>query len=622
MEGYLNNFLEIDLADEAYDTMSLDEDILREYLGGAGLAAKLFLDRGLYEVDPLEPENTLFVMTGPLAGTGFPGAGRFSVCAKSPLTNLWGEANCGGHFGAVLKFAGYDGIIINGKADDPMYIYINDDEIEFRDASHLWGKDVYEIEELIREDLDDKWLASEVRILSIGQAGENQVKYAAIAGDKGDFAARCGLGAVMGAKNLKAIVVHGTKSVMIADPEGYKKANDSAMAHIGESDLSKAWRTHGTAIGMVAGTKHAGVSGKNWAKSDLYAFAKPIRGFAITNYLTKNQSCHGCPIGCKRVIKVDEGPYETKEGPGPEFQTVLNFGLTLMNDNLEAVFKCNELCNKYGMDTVSCGSVLGFAMECFEKGLITLDDTDGVDLTWGNIDGAIEMIHKIGNRDGFGDVLAEGVRTAAEKIGGDAMDYAIHVKGMEMPMHDPRGFHGMGLSQAIPSRGSTHTDCIHFLIEENFAKFPELELHGDYEAQVSEGKALMTLKSESLANICNASSMCLYVMGTISYTDLVDAHRTITGWDFTGEELMESAERMVLLKRGLSCLMGQTSADEVMPKRIMTPLEEGATKGSVPNMELMLKEYYELRGIDENGVPTKEKLEALNMSDLAEELGL
>jgi aldehyde:ferredoxin oxidoreductase len=618
MKGYQGQILEVDLSDEATDTISIEDEILREYLGGAGLAAKLFLDRGLQDVEPLSPENQMFILTGPLAGTGFPGSGRFSVAAKSPLTNLWGEANCGGQFGSELKFAGYDGIIISGQANDPVYIWIDDDEVEIRDASHLWGKDVYETEKAIRAEMEDEWIGRDIQILSIGTAGENLVKFAAVAGDRGDFAARCGLGAVMGSKNLKAVVVTGTKSIEIADPEGFKKALDAALLKIGEADLSKAWRNHGTAIGMVAGTKHGGVSGKNWAQGELYNFAKPIRGFAITNHLTKNRACHACPIGCKRVVKVDEGPFQMEEGPGPEFQTVLNFGLMLMNDNLESIFKANELCNRYGMDTCSCGSTIAFAFECFENGLITTKDTDGLELKWGDTEAIIEIIHKIGKREGIGDVLAEGTRIAAKKIGGNAADFAIEVKGMEIPMHDPRGFHGQGLCQVIPARGSCHTDSIHFLIEENFAKYPELGLTGDYEAQKSEGKAEMTVKSESLANICNASSMCLYVMGTLGFDDLVDAHKTITGEDFTQEELLQTAERMVLLKRGLSNLMGMTKEDEKLPKRIMTPMESGPTAGSVPDMELMLNEYYELRGIDSAGRPKKEKLAELNLGDLAD----
>jgi len=620
MKGYQNRILEVDLSKASTETISIEEDALRQYLGGSGLAAKLFLDRGLQDVEPLSPENQVFVMTGPLAGTGFPGAARFAVAAKSPLTRLWGEANCGGHFGAQLKFAGYDGIIVKGRAAGPVYLWIDDDKIEFRDASHLWGKDVYETEDMMKAEMEGAGVEGGVRLLSIGPAGENQVKYAAVAGEKGDFAGRCGLGAVLGSKNLKAIVVRGTRGVAIADPEGFKTAVSEARAKIKEAGLAKAWREHSTAIGMVAGTKHGGVSGKNWSQGDLYAFAKPIRGFAITERLVRSQSCYGCPIGCKRVVKVDEGPYRTDEGPGPEFQTCLNFGLMLMNNNLEGVIKANELCNRYGLDTISCGSSIAFATECLEKGLITTEDTDGVELKWGDIGPAIEMIHKIAKREGFGDVLAEGVRSAAKKIGGNSADFAIEVKGLEVPMHDPRGFHGQGLAQVIPARGGAHTDAIHFLIEENFSKYPELGLTGEYEAMTSDGKAEMTVASESLGNLCNSSSMCLYAMGTIGFTDLVAAHKTTTGADFTQEELLKTAERIVLLKRGLSNLMGMRAEDEKLPERIMTPMDVGPTAGSVPDMEKMLKEYYAIRGIDADGRPGKERLLDLDLEDLATQL--
>ena len=252
MKGYQNKILEVDLSKKSTGTISIEEDVLREYLGGSGLAAKLFLDRGLQDVDPLSPENQLFIMTGPLAGTGFPGAARFAVAAKSPLTRLWGEANCGGHFGAQLKFAGYDGIIVKGQAAGPVYLWINDDKIEFRDASHLWGKDVYETEDLMKAEMKGKGVEGGVRLLSIGPAGENQVKFAAVAGEKGDFAGRCGLGAVMGSKKLKAIVLRGTQDVPIADPEGFKNAVHEARLKIKDAGLAKAWREHGTAIGMVA----------------------------------------------------------------------------------------------------------------------------------------------------------------------------------------------------------------------------------------------------------------------------------------------------------------------------------------------------------------------------------
>lgn len=620
MKGYQNRILEVDLSQGSTETISVDEDVLRQYLGGSGLAARLFLDRGLEDVEPLSPENQVFIMTGPLAGTGFPGGARFVVAARSPLSGLWGEANCGGHFAAQLKFAGYDGLIVKGRADAPVALWIDEDRSEIRDASDLWGKDVYETEDRVKAELKEKGVQGGAGILSIGPAGEKQVKFAAVAGEKGDFAGRCGLGAVFGSKKLKAVVVRGTKEVPIADPEGFKKAVQEARAKIKEAGLAKAWREHGTAIGMVAGTKHGGVCGKNWSQGDLYSFAKPIRGFAISELLVRSKSCHACPIGCKRVVKVDEGPYRTEEGPGPEFQTCLNFGLMLMNNNLQGIVKANETCNRYGLDTISCGSAIAFATECFENGLIGTEDTGGIELKWGDIDAALAMIHKIGKREGIGDVLAEGVRRAAKKIGGNAADFAVEVKGLEMPMHDPRGFHGQGLAQVIPARGGVHTDSIHFLIEENFSKYPELGLTGEYEPMTSEGKAEMTVASESLGNLCNASSMCLYVMGTIGFTDLVDAHRTTTGADFTQEELLKTAERIVLLKRGLSNLMGMRAEDERLPDRIMTPLESGPTAGSVPDMDKMLKEYYAMRGIDADGRPGKERLLELNLGDLAEKL--
>lgn len=615
MDGYQKNILEIDLSRRSSGGISLDEDLLRSFLGGSGLAASLFLNRVSPEIDPLSGENSLFILTGPLTGTSLPGTGRLVVAAKSPLTNIWGEGNCGGHFGAELKSASYDGVIVKGASEKPVYLLIEDDKVEIKDASFLWRKDVYQVIDLLTKEFEGK---KKVKVLTIGPAGENLVKFAALAGDKGDFVGRCGLGAVMGAKRLKAVVVRGSKAVQAAFPDRYEELLKRTQAKVEESPLAHVWREHGTDIGMVAGTKTGGVSGKNWTTAELYDFAKPLRGFSITsNYLVGRKACHACPIGCKRVVKINSGPYQIEEGPGPEFQTCLNFGIMLMNNNLEGVIKANELCNRYGLDTISCGATIAFATECFENGLIGKEDTEGIELKWGNINGALEMIHRIAKREGFGNVLAEGSKIAASRIGGKAADYLVEVKGIEMSMHDPRGFHGQGLGHAVSNRGGTHLDHLNWLIEENFSRYPEIGLVGDYEGKTSVGKAQLTCMSENLVTLCNGGVMCLYVMGCLSFDDLVEMFRVTTGFDYDREEMLRCSERIWLLKRGLINLMGATASDDRLPKRVMTPLESGPTAGSVPDLDLMLKEYYDLRGLDSAGRPRKERLAELKLNDLA-----
>lgn len=618
MGGYQKSMLEIDLRRGLIGSTSLGEDLLRSFLGGSGLAARLFLNRFSPRMDPLSAENSLFVFAGPLTGTHLPGTGRLAVAAKSPITNIWGESNCGGHFGAELKFAGYEGITIKGASEKPVYLLIEDDKVEIKDASSIWGKDVYQVIDVLTEEFKGK---RKVKVLTIGPAGENLVKFAAIAGDKGDFAGRCGLGAVMGSKRLKAVVVRGSNAVPPAFPDDYEELLKRTRAKVGESPLAHVWHEHGTDIGMVAGTKTGGVSGRNWTTAELYDFAKPLRGFSITsNYLVGRKACHACPIGCKREVKINAGPYQMEEGPGPEFQTCCNFGLMLMNNNLEGVMKANELCNRYGLDTISCGATIAFATECFENGVIGKQDTGGIELRWGNIDGALEMIHRIARREGFGDVLAEGSKTAARKIGGKAAEYVVEVKGIEMSMHDPRGYHGQGLGHAVANRGGTHLDHLNWLIEENFSHYPDLGLAGDYAGKTSTGKAALTCMSENIVTLCNGGVMCLYVMGCLSFDDLVEMFRVTTGFDYDREEILRCSERIWLLKRGLNNLMGITALDDRLPKRVLTPLESGPTAGSVPDMDLMLKEYYELRGLDSAGRPRKERLAELNLNDLVDRL--
>ncbi len=616
--GYAGRILEVDLTSGKISNTSVDDETLRKFIGGSGLAAKLFLDRVSPQVEPLSPRNTLFIMTGPLQGTNLPGAGRFNVSAKSPLTNIWGEGNCGGTFGPELKFAGWDGVIIEGASDKPVYLFIDDDKVEIRDASDLWGKDSYETTDMLTDKIGG---GRKVKVLAIGQAGENLVKYAAMIHDKADAIGRCGLGAVMGSKKLKAVVVRGTAKADVAMPEDYNKARRAALDVIKDSALAQSMHAMGTDGALPLGMMTGDVPSKNWSLGENLEGSEALGGPAYSEqYLTGTHACYACPIACKRVVQVKEGPYKGKEQAGPEYETCCTFGTLIMNNDLAAVIKINEMCNRYGLDTISCGSTIAFAIDCFQNGLITEGDTEGIELSWGNMESVFKMVDKIARREGFGDILAEGTGAAAKKIGKNASDFAVEVKGLEAPMHDPRGLHGMGLAYAMSTRGACHLQHMDLFVEQGMTVYPEIGLKEDYEGQTSEGKAEMTMISENLGMVLSSAVFCVFVMACLKVNDLVEFLRTTTGFDYSLDELMECGERVWLLKRGLNNLMGVTAADDRLPKKILTPVNEGAAAGSVPDIELMLKEYYELRKFSANGYPSREKLEDVGLSDLARRL--
>jgi len=616
--GYADKILEIDLTTGKIGTVSIKEEERKKFIGGSGLAAKIFFDSFDPEIDPLSPGNPLILMTGPLVGTQFPGTSRFAVCGKSPLTQIWGEGTCGGNFGPELKFAGVDGIIFKGLSPTPVYLSIEDEKIELRDASDLWGMDNYALTDLLKERHGKE---KRTKVLSIGPAGENLVKFAAICNDKGDFIGRTGMGALMGSKKLKAIVVKGTGKVKTTYPEKYDALRKSLMIKARDAMVAQSFRSMGTDAGMDLGMMTGDVPIKNWTIGEDLQLSANLGGPAMTEkYLTRNHACTFCPVACKRIVKVDNGPFKTGEGPGPEYETCCTFGTLIMNSDLAGVIKANEWCNRYGMDTISCGATIAFAIEAFEKGLITRRDTDGIDLTWGNIEGVIELLHKIAKKEGIGAILSEGSREAAKRLGKGSEEFSIEVKGLEAPMHDPRGFHGMGLAYMTSIRGACHLMHLALPVEQGISPFTEAGLQENYVGQTNEGKAEMIKLCEDLGLPLNSLVICEFVAWTLSVNDLVEMVRVVTGFDFTLKDLLACGERTWLLKRGLGNMMGVRAKDDRLPERILTPLKEGAAAGSVPDVEKLLREYYEVRGLDKNGKPKKEVLIKVGLEDLAEKL--
>jgi aldehyde:ferredoxin oxidoreductase len=611
--------LEVDLSSGNISTRTIDEKILREYIGGSGLAAKLFLDDGVpVDCDPLGPDNNLYVITGPLSGSGFPATPRFTVAAKSPQTGIWGEANSGGNFGPALKFAGWDGIVVKGQSDKPVILNIEDDKAELQDASDLWGKDTYETSDAIAAKFEGK---PRVRAIAIGPAGENLVKFAAIADAKHDYAGRTGLGAVMGSKKLKAIAVRGSTKLSPADADAYAEVKKTVTDKVNAGMFTMALKAMGTNVGMVSGTMAGDVPTQNWSHGGDENLANELSSNVMNEkYLTKGSACYGCPIGCKRNVKVDEGPYKMEAGAGPEYETMGAFGTMCMISNQAAVNKANELCNRAGLDTISCGCTIAFAIDCYEAGILTDADTDGLKLNWGAADAVLELIGKIANRDGFGDILAEGSRAAAKKIGKGAADLTVEVKGLEAPMHDPRAFHGLGLAYAMSIRGACHLSHADLFAEQGGVTMPEAGIEGPYVGQSSEGKANLVFVTENLGALIQSMGMCIFGVASVDLADFTGMLNSTTGHNYSDQELLKIGERLWLLKRSLNNMMGITVDDDRLPKKILTATKEGGQAGSVPDIEAMMKEYYDIRGLDMNGVPLKERLVEVGLADVAEKL--
>ena len=615
--GYAKRLLEVNLSDKNIRTSPLEDKMLMKFLGGGGLAAKLFLDRFSPGTDPLSPENPLIVMTGPLVGTRLPGTSRFAICARSPLTGFWGIGTCGGNFGPELKFAGYDGILLEGASEKPVYLVVDDESVDIQDASDLWGKDIYDVTDILKERHSG---TRKPKILAIGQAGENQVLYASIANDKAHYIGRTGMGAVMGSKQLKAIVVRGTGKVLPALEDKYEAVRSSVMEKCKSSMVAQSLQSMGTAAAMDLGMMTGDVPIRNWTGAEFEGSGQ-IGGPAMTaDYLTKVHACYACPIACKRVVKVDSGPYQTAEGPGPEYETCCTFGSYIENDNLEGIIKANELCNLYGLDTITCGATIAFAMECYEKGILTAADTDGIELKWGDIDAALRMLEKIANRQGIGDILAEGSTRAAQKLGKGAEDLVVAVKGLELPAHDPRGFHGMGLEYAVGYRGACHLQHMSLYIEQGMSSFEEAGFKEDYMGTESQGKAEMVLLSQNMGVPASSICLCVFAYACMDVQDVADMIHSVTGWEFSAQDLLDAGERIWLLMRGMTNLMGATGADDRLPPNSLIPLEASMSAGSVPDMDLMIKEYYALRGLDANGVPTREVLKKAGLTALADKL--
>ncbi len=621
MGGFAGTILYVNLTSGRIEARPLKGEFAREYIGGLGFGTKIYLDliKDNPHFDALSPDNPFVLMTGPLTGFRIDGAARWCVGTKSPLTGYWGDANVGGFFGARLKFAGYDGIVLEGAADNPVYLWIDDGKVEIRDATKYWGKDAYVTNDELLADLraESKKTGD---VLTIGPAGENLVRFGSIINRKGHSAGRTGMGAVWGAKKLKAIFVRGSGKLEAAYPEKLNEMRSELKELYREHIAVDVLKTMGTACHWDAGLVSGDLPIKNWSQAE-WDDIDEIGPVAYDEKMkVGSKTCYGCTVACKMQAEVKEGPFKFEKGAGPEYETLCSFGTMCLNSDLFSIGKANDLCNRYGMDTITCGSTIAFAIECFENELITTEDTDGLELTWGNAEAIVAMTLKIGKQEGFGKVLAEGSARAAETIGGNAAEYLTTVKGLEAPMHDPRGAHGYGLAYAVSPRGACHGASLNFSIEGGNMYFPEIEEFAEeFEEQTSEGRARLNVACQDFGMFFSSCAVYCH-LGAIplNATQAAELVNHVTGFDYTIDDLMRLGRRIWYLKRGLTNLFGGRKEHDRLPRRLMTPLDEGPTAGSVPDMDLMLEEFYHLRKLNADGLPKKEVLEELGLGALAE----
>lgn len=615
MEGKI---IRVNLDKKEITIEKLDNIECRRYLGGSALAGYLLLKELKPGVDPLSSENVLVFASNVLSGVPVPGASRFTIAAKSPLTNGFGESEAGGFWGPEFKKSGFIAIIITGKSDLPVYIWIKDGKVELKDALHLKGKNTCEVEKIIRQELGD----NKIIIAQNGPAGEKMVRYACVLNNLKHVNGRTGLGAVMGSKNLRAIAVRGTKDIYMHDKEKVKSI--AKWMNENWKKYSAGVHEHGTGRNIEA-LNACGILPVRNFQVGFFEGANKISGETITKtILKKREGCYACPIRCKRVVEI-RGNYDVDPCyGGPEYETLASLGSFCGIDDLGAIAKGNELCNKYGMDTISTGVSIAFAMECFEKGIINFKDTDGINLIFGNSEAMLKMIEKIANREGIGDILAEGVAKAAENIGFKSKKYAMHVKGQELPMHDPRGKTGLALAYSLSPTGADHMEHPHDPVFARQGWGLEIgAMLGLYEPidpfTLDAKKVRFFSYSQKVFNLYDSIGMCdiaAWPIGGLPLDKLVELCNAVTGWNASLWELLKTGERANTMARYFNIREGFTTKDDSLPERIFETLPNGALKGKSINRKefnAAIKLYYDIEGWDENGIPTYGKLVELEL---------
>lgn len=615
-QGYVGKVLRVDLSAGKLTVEEPPEDFYRQYFGGEGFVGYFLLKELAKGVEPLSPDNKLIFAAGPLTGVPVGGCGRHSVGGKSPLTGAFGEAEAGGYWGAELKMAGFDAIIVEGKAEKPVYLLVQDGEAYIRDARHLWGKTTLECQEAIRSELGDPG----VKVAQIGPAGERMVRFACIVNDLDAFAGRTGMGAVMGSKNLKAVACRGHRRLSLADPQGV--ADMARWIRDNAPIAAKGFHDLGTPMFVQNLNRQGGLPTYNFQQGMFHGASK-IDGQAMKDTIfVKRRSCFACPVQCKREVKVDK-PYavDPRYG-GPEYETIGALGSNCGIDDLKVIARANELTAAYGLDSISCGDVIAFAMECYERGLLKQSDTGGMELRFGDGEAMLKLVEQIALRQGLGEILGEGVYRASKKIGSATEEFALHVKGQEIPMHEPRWKQGMGIGYIVSPTGADHCHNMHD--SSYVGPGPSLEglkSVGIVEplpvGDLSPAKVRLLIYASTWIHFLNCAVCCYFVMvyGLVGFERVAQLINSVTGWDASVHELMKVGERAVNLARAFNIREGFTAQDDAMPRRFFIAQTSGPLQGIAldPEAVQVAKEtYYDMMGWPQ-GVPSLTKLEELGI---------
>ncbi len=657
MYAYAGKILFVDLTKGRFKEEEVPEETYKKFIGGYGLGVKVLYEKMKGGVDPLGPDNILGFLTGPLNGTGVIGSGRYMVIGKSPLTGGWGDGNSGGHFAQALKQTGYDGVFFTGISKKPVYLVLTDTVQELRDAGSLWGKDTVETEDFILEELGDKGF----KLSCIGPAGEKLSLISGIVNDKGRIAARAGLGAVMGSKNLKAIAVKGAHKVSVADPDRLKELNSKIRPLFAlrpsklqdflnkkltpllplliklrvplpppdQKLVAQLFSDYGTSSFVAASSETQDSPIKNWsgvAYKDfpMRTMSSKISDDNVVKYVKRKFACSTCPVACGGIVEVKGGKYPLKESHKPEYETISAFGSIILNDDMESILKANDMCNRAGMDTISAGATIAFAMECYENGLISKEDSDGIELKWGDSDAVLNMLDRMIKREGFGDALADGCKAAAKKIGKGSEKYAMHVGGQEIPMHDPRLNPGFGTTYVTDPTPGRHTQAgLGFdemglgLMDEKLLSGYDLQKRKKYDYSDKGKKGVLV---SSYGQIINCAGLCMFHFFVVPTYPLLDYLKAATGWDLTQEELITTGIRIQTLRQLFNVREGIVPKDFVLPEKVAgtPPLSDGPLKGVTIDIDALKADYFKEIGWDYiTGMPSDEKIKELSLEEYA-----
>ncbi|MDZ4132635.1 MAG: aldehyde ferredoxin oxidoreductase family protein [Dethiobacteria bacterium] len=617
MKGNKGIIADINLSSNAIGDLKYPPELYAAYIGGSGMAAKLYLDLADLDADPLSPGALLIFMNGPMAGVRLSGASRMSAAARSPLTGTFADSSCGGYFAPALKRHGFDGLVIRGRIDKPSLLVIEDNSIAVEDAGDIWGSGNYETLQMLK----DRY-GKNITALTIGPAGEKMVSYSCILNDAHHAFGRCGIGAVMGSKKIKAIVIRNKNGgeIDFADPDRLAELRKSLTLKVRESIISQVLHDFGSS-GNLEGHIYTGdVPIRNWTSNFNEEMGEALTGSTLTDkYLVKAGACAYCVVACKRIVKVDEGPYTLPESPGPEYETTAAFGTLLGSDDLAAVCKANSICNDLGLDTISAGSTIAWAMEAWERGDLDSELTGGIPLEWGDMNCVINvLLPAIASRQGeLGQLLADGSLSAARKIKKNTERYTVQSKGLEAPMHDPRGGgHGHALAYAISPRGACHVATAMHFMETGACNYPEIGFEFDLEAMTHEKKAETMVLACALGMIENSACFCQYADRSFTINEMVELLNAVAGYGLTVETLMEAGTRIFHLKKCINYQLGFRAADDSLTERMLEPARDGEPEGVEINFSDMKSRFYSLMRIDPaKGVAIPDKLQELGLGE-------